>query len=115
MSSDLLECRSKIRVGNMVDSDLEVHAIRAVGMVEKPANVKSAVLKRHMRNSALTEWDSPSHDTVLHGRCHARLGRRHHHLDVGTRSDERCSHLTLIRLILEQDPLAHASLAVVMA
>src|SRR6201994_1562671 len=115
MSSDLLECRSKIRIGNMINSDFEIHAIRALGMVEKPTNIKPAILKRHMRHSALTKRNSPSYDTVLHGRCHERPGRRNHHLDVRARSEERCSHPTLIRLVLKQDPLPHTSLAVVMA
>src|ERR1700733_2866128 len=106
MSSDLLKCRSKIRVGNMINSDFKIHAIRALRMVEKPTNIKPAILKRHMRHSAVTKRNSPSYDTVLHGRCHERPGRRHP-LDVGTRSEERCSHPFTIRLILKQDPLAH--------
>src|SRR5580692_11429346 len=114
MSSDLLKRRSKIRIGNMVDSDFEIHAIRALGMVEKPTNIISAILKRHMRHSSLTKRNSPRYDTVLHGRCHGCPGRNHH-LDVGTRSEERCSHSITIHLILKQDPLAHTALAVVMA
>src|SRR5271169_4407660 len=114
MSSDLLKRRGKIRIGNMVDSDFEIHAIRALGMVEKPTNIISAILKRHMRHRSLTKRNSPSYDTVLHGRCHGRPGRNHH-LDVRTRSEERCSHLSTIHLILKQDPLAHPALAVIMA
>src|ERR1700739_5161524 len=115
MPSDLLKCRGKIRVGNMINSDFEIHAIRALGMVEKPTNIKPAILKRHMRHSALTKRDSPSYDTVLNRGCHERPGRRNHHLDVRARSEERCSHPITIHLILKQDPFAHASLAVVMA
>src|ERR1700761_6756583 len=115
MSGDLLKCRSQIRVGNMINSDFEIHAIRALGMVEKPTNIKPAILKSHMRHSTFTKRNSPSYDTVLHGRCHERPGRRNHHLDVGTRREERCSHPVPIRLVLKQDPLAHASLAVIMA
>src|ERR1700739_369969 len=115
MPSDLLKCRGKIRVGNMINSDFEIHAIRALGMVEKPTNIKPAVLKRHMRDSALTKRNPPSHDTVLHGRCHERPSWRNDHLDVRPRSKERCAHPIAIHLILKQDPFAHASLAVVMA
>src|ERR1700733_6781938 len=115
MPSDLLECRSKIRIGNMVNSDFEIHAIRVLGMVEKPTNIKPAILKRHVRHSALTKRNPPSYDTVLDGRGHERPSRRNHHLDVRTRSEERCSHPITIHLILKQDPLAHASLAVIMA
>src|SRR5271155_4641138 len=115
MSSDLLKCRSKIRVSNMINSDFKIHAIGALRMVEKPTNIKPAILKRHMRHSAVTKRNSPSYDTVLHGRCHELPGRRNHHLDVRARSEERCSHPITIHLILKQDPLAHASLAVIMA
>src|ERR1700743_1074039 len=103
MSSDLLKCRSQIRVSNMINSDFKIHAIRALRMVEKPTNIKAAVLKRHMRNSALTKRNPPSYDTVLHGRCHERPGRRNHHLDVRTRSEKRCSHPITVDLILKQD------------
>ena len=65
MSSDLLKCRSKIRIGNMINSDFKIHAIRALGMVEKPTNIKPAILERHMRHSALTKRNSPGYDTVL--------------------------------------------------
>src|ERR1700740_2713500 len=115
MSSDLLKRRSKIRIGNMINSDFEIHAIRALGMVEKPTNIKPAILKRHMRNGSRTKRNSPSYDTILHGRCHERPGRRNHHLDVRARSEERCSHPITIHLVLKQDPLAHPALAVVMA
>src|SRR6201981_3011821 len=115
MSSDLLKCRSKICIGNMVNSDFKIHTIRALGMVEKPTNIKPAILKRHMRHSALTKRNSPSYDTVLHGRCHERPGRRNHTIAVPPRSEKHCSHPITIRLILKQDPFAHASLAVVMA
>src|ERR1700722_2752154 len=67
-----------------------------------------------MWHGSLTEWDSPSHDTVFDGRCHRRPGRDRH-LDIGTRREDRCSHPTPIHLILEQDPLAHSALAVIMA
>src|ERR1700744_1993483 len=102
MSSDLLKRRSKIRIGNMIDSDFKIHAIRALGMVEKPTNIKPAILKSHMRHSALTKRNSPSNNTVLHGRWHERPGRRNRHLDVRARSEERCSHPVPIHLILEQ-------------
>ena len=115
MSSDLLKRRSKIRIGNIIDSDFEIHAIRALGMVEKPTNIIAAILKRHMRHSSLTKRNSPSYDAVLDGRCHhERLGRNDH-LDVRTRSEDRCSHSITIHLILKQDPLGHTALAVVMA
>jgi hypothetical protein len=39
-------------------------------MIEKPTNVISAILKRHMRYSSVAKRNSPSYDTVLHGRCH---------------------------------------------
>ena len=58
----------------MLNSDFEVHAIRALGMVEKPANIISAILKSHMRHGSLTKRNSPRNDTVLHGRCHERPG-----------------------------------------
>ena len=45
MPGDLLECRSEIDVGDVVDSDFEVHAIRPLRMVEEPTNVISAILK----------------------------------------------------------------------
>src|SRR5258708_4482234 len=115
MSSDLLKRRSKIRVGHMIDSDFEIHAIRALGMVEKPTNIISAILKSHMRHRSLTKRNSPRYDTILHGRCHERPGRRNHHLDVRTRSEERCAHPITIHLILKHDPLAHTALAVIMA
>src|ERR1700739_3394303 len=115
MPSDLFKCRSKLRIGNMINRDFEIHAIRPFGMVEKPTNIKPAILERHMRHSALTKRNSPSYNTVLHGRCHERPGRRNHHLDVRTRGEERSSHPITIHLILKQDPLADASLAVVMA
>src|SRR6516165_9369083 len=102
MSGDLLKRRSKIRIGNMINSDFEIHAIRALGMVEKPTNIISAILKGHMWHSSLTKGNSPRQDAVLHGRCHGRPGRNHH-LDVRTGSEERCSHPITIYLILEQD------------
>src|SRR5258708_37741231 len=114
MSSDLLKRRSKIRVGHMIDSDFEIHAIRALGMVEKPTNIISAILKSHMRHRSLTKRNSPRYDTVLHGRCHERPGRNHP-LDVRTRSEERCAHPITIHLILNQDPLPHPALAFLMA
>ena len=83
MSSDLLKRRSKIRIGNIIDSDFEIHAIRALGMVEKPTNIISAILKRHMRHSSLTKRNSPSYDTVLDGRCH--------HERPGAKSPSRCT------------------------
>src|ERR1700728_5134893 len=67
-----------------------------------------------MRYSSPAERNSPSYDTVLHTGCHGRPARNHH-LDVRTRREECCSHPTVIHLILKQDPLAHASLTVVMA
>src|ERR1700722_6398775 len=67
-----------------------------------------------MGHGSLAERDSPSYDTVFDGRCHRRPGRDRH-LDIRTRSEDRCPHPTLIHLILKQDPLAHTSLAVVMA
>src|ERR1700722_13831474 len=67
-----------------------------------------------MRYSSPAERNSPSYDTVLHSGCHRRPARNHH-LDVRTRREECCSHPTLIRQVLKQDPLAHAPLAVVMA
>src|ERR1700722_14559133 len=67
-----------------------------------------------MRYSSLAEWNSPSHNTIFDGRCHRRPGSDRH-LDIRTRREECCSHPTPIHLILKQDPLAHASLAVVMA
>ena len=65
MSGDLLKCRSKIRICNMINSDFEIHAIGALGMVEEPTNIKSAIFKCHMRHSALTKRNSPSYDTSL--------------------------------------------------
>src|SRR5690348_9494026 len=44
MPGDLLERRGEIGVGDIVDSDLEVHAVRPLGMVEKPTHVVTAVL-----------------------------------------------------------------------
>src|ERR1700693_6261167 len=115
MPSDLRKRRGKIRIGNMVDSDFEIHATHTLRMVEKPTNIISAIVKRHMRHSSLTKRNSPRYDTVLHGRCHhERLGRDHH-LDVRTRSEDRCSHPITVHLILKQDPLGHTALAVVMA
>src|ERR1700754_3717999 len=67
-----------------------------------------------MGHGSRTEWDSPRHDTVFDGGCHRRP-RSDRHLDIGTRSEGRCSHPSLVRLILKQDPLAHTPLAVVMA
>src|SRR5271155_2330946 len=67
-----------------------------------------------MWHGSLAERDSPRHDTVFDGRCHRRPGGDRH-LDIRTRSEECCSHSPLIRLILKQNPLAHTSLAVVMA
>src|SRR5271168_4450097 len=67
-----------------------------------------------MWHGSLAEWDSPSYDAVFDGRCHRRPGRDRH-LDIRTRGEECCSHPTLIHLILKQNPLADASLAVVMA
>src|SRR5580693_9160205 len=115
MASDLFKRRSKIRIADVIDSDFEVHAVGAFRVVEKPTNIKPAILKRHMRNGSPAKRNSPSYNTILHGWCHERAGRRNHHLDVRTRSEERCSHPITIHLILKQDPLAHASLAVVMA
>src|SRR5689334_7914583 len=115
MSGDLLKCRSKVSVGDMIDSDFKIHAIRPLGVVEKPTNIEPAIVKRHMRDSAVTKRNSPRYDTVLDGRCHERPGRRNDHLDVGARSKERCSHPITIHLILKQDPLPDTSLAVVMA
>src|ERR1700753_886634 len=113
MSGDLLKCRSEIRIADMINSDLEIHAIRALGMVENQTTVEPAIVKRHMRDSAFTKRNSPGYDTVLDGWCHERTGRRNHHLDVRARSEERRAHPVLIRLVLKQDPLAHTSLAVV--
>src|ERR1700722_11832934 len=67
-----------------------------------------------MWHGSLAEWDSPSHNTIFDGRCHRRPGSDRH-LDIRTRREECCSHPTLIHLILKQDPLAHTSLAVVVA
>src|ERR1700722_4755556 len=67
-----------------------------------------------MWHGSLAEWDSPSYDTVFDGRCHRRPGRDRH-LDIWTRREECCSHPNLVHLVLNQDPLAHTSLAVVMA
>src|ERR1700691_5378548 len=114
MSSDRLKRRSKIRIGDMIDSDFEIHAIRALGMIEKPTNIISAILKRYMRHSSSTKRNSPGHAPDLDGRRHG-CPRRNHHLDVGTRSEERCSHPITVHLILMQDPLAHRAFTVVMA
>src|SRR5271154_7491092 len=67
-----------------------------------------------MWHGSLAERDSPRHDTLFDGRWHRRPGGDRH-LDIRTRSEECCSHSPLIRLILKQNPLAHTSLAVVMA
>src|ERR1700735_5072758 len=114
MSSDRLKRRSKIRIGDMIDSDFEIHAIRALGMIEKPTNIISAIRKRYMRHSSSAKRNSPGQDGVLHGRRHG-CPRRNHHLDVWTRSEERCSHPITIHMILMQDPVAHTAFAVVMA
>src|SRR6201995_1962546 len=67
-----------------------------------------------MWHGSLSEWDSPGYDTVFDGRCHRRPGRERH-LDIRTPREECCSHPGLVHLVLKQDPLAHTSLAVVMA
>src|ERR1700722_13910399 len=67
-----------------------------------------------MRHGSLAEWHSPSYDAVLDGRRH-RCPGSDCHLDIRARCEDRCSHPVSIREVLKQDPLAHASLAVVMA
>src|SRR5271155_2487423 len=67
-----------------------------------------------MWHGSLAEWDSPRYDTVFDGRCHRRPGSDRH-LDIRTRREDRCSHPVSVREVLKQDPLAHTSLAVVMA
>src|ERR1700738_3760356 len=67
-----------------------------------------------MWHGSLAEWDSPRYDAVFDGRRH-RCPVRDRHLDIRTRCEDRCPHPVPIREVLKQDPLAHASLAVVMA
>src|ERR1700726_3583410 len=67
-----------------------------------------------MWHGSLAERDSPRYNTVFDGRRHRRPGSDCH-LDIRTRCEDRCSHPVSIREVLKQDPLAHASLAVVMA
>ena len=58
MSSDLLKRRSQIRIGNMINSDFEIHPIRTLRVVEEPTNIIPAILKRHM-------WHAPSPSGTL--------------------------------------------------
>src|SRR3981081_1784704 len=114
MPGDLLERRGKIRSANCIIGHFEIHAVRMLRMVEEPTDVISAILKGHVWHSSLTKRNSPRDNTVFDDGRHGRPWRDRH-LDVRTRGEDRCSHPIPIHLILKQDPLAHASLAVIMA
>src|SRR6187402_2977799 len=98
----------------MGDCDFEIHSTGSFRIVEQPANIVSAVLKRDMDNGTLTKRNSPSNNSVFNSRrrnCLAGNG----HFNVRSCSEERCSHSTPVVPILGQDPLANSPLSIIMS
>ncbi len=112
MSGHLRECCGEFFIFDMLDSDFEIHAIRALRMVEEPANVISAILKSDMGHGSLPSGTRQvrtpfSTDGVM------GVSREIGHLHVRTRSEHRGAHPVSICLVLRQDPFAYATFAVI--
>ena len=112
MPRHLLERLGELAILNMLNSDLEIHAIRAVRIVEEPAGIISTIIKSNVGYGSISERNSSSHNTGLHRRSHGRH-RRDRHLHVRTRGEQRRAHPVFVHVILEQDPFAYAALAVI--
>ena len=105
---------ASLRYSTCSMADFEFHAVRALGMVEQPTCVVSAIVKRDVGHRAVAERHAPGHDAIFHGRRHGRHGRDRH-LHVRARGEYRGAHPVPIRLVLEQDPFADAAFAVIVA
>jgi ribose transport system permease protein len=80
--------------------------------------VCGALLAGYFRGSSLDIGDEyllASIALVVIGGTSVSGGKAIHHLNVGTRSEERCSHPVPVPFVLKQYPFAHTAFAVIMA